>query len=76
MKATNGVLESLLEAASTIRAELLKCRYGWTFSGDSSLNSSPNSFLLTSCRGFMLRMWEVNGIQRLKISIHGSKQSH
>ena len=40
MKAPNYVLESLLEAASTMRTELLMCK--WTFSGDSSLSSWKN----------------------------------
>ena len=39
------MLESLLEAASTMRAELLMCRYGWIFSGDNSLSSWKNPIL-------------------------------
>ena len=41
-KYANAVLESLLEASSTMRAELLMYRYGWTFSGDSSMRSCKN----------------------------------
>ena len=70
-KAPNAVLESLLEAASTMRAELLMCRYGWTFSGDNSLSSWKNppltQFFLTHLL-YGLRMWEGNGTQRLKNS--------
>lgn len=54
MKSPNAVLETLLEAASILRTELLKYRYGWTFSNENSLLSWKNPPL---SQLFLTHLW-------------------